>query len=139
MKSFWAEGWTEQRIQRLREMQTLGYTNGQIAMDLGTTRNAIAGKLSRINGYKRTKHPRKSRLYVAHRTKPFRAPIELPPARKTHIDYLKIGFMERHDNQCADRLDEKGDDGLYLYCGHPTYRHHPYCFDHCCINYSEFV
>lgn len=49
---------------------------------------------------------------------------------------LKIPFMDRTDFQCAFVLDEKGDDELALYCGHPIHNGSSWCSFHYGIVYE---
>lgn len=45
--------WTEERIARLRELFTLGWTYAAIGQDIGCSRCAVGGKLTRLQLYRR--------------------------------------------------------------------------------------
>ncbi len=136
--------WTAEKETRVREMYAEGCSNTHIANELGMTRNAVAGKKARLGltkrGTRQSRYRIKSRgmsEYDVVRKIKFKKIVLLTSTDQTKP--RKIGFMKRKDNQCAWVLDEKGKDGLALYCGHKTHDDESYCFSHCCIVFTRFA
>jgi GcrA cell cycle regulator len=138
------------RIEQLKNLTAEGYSASEIANEFGVTRNAVIGKQTRL-GLARsqskqnvpkvqlhigvTEHDTVAKI-VRKKTKP---KISIAPSPANQVTPLKIGFMKMNfGTLCAYVLDEKGDDGLALYCGHPKYGALSFCFGHSAIVYTEF-
>lgn len=70
--------WTPERVERLKQLWAADYTAAEIAaiMGAGITRNSVLGKLHRIGGYTRSKHPRQAPSQKRiRRLKPSLAPV----------------------------------------------------------------
>lgn len=150
-------GWTDERVQQLRQDWAAGLSGSQIAGRMGKSRNAIIGKLHRL-GLRRSTAPRKTyvrkpRRYSPSRPKsPFnssfaRQPLapssqramgpdasgsSLPvlpaqPSLDLALEALKPGLRE-----CRFPY---GDAVPFKFCGHKTIDGLPYCEAHdrlCC-------
>lgn len=59
--------WDEAAVARLKELHARGWSASEIGADLGTTRNAVIGKIDRLglNGVKR-----KDTVKLAHKLRP---------------------------------------------------------------------
>lgn len=141
--------WSDERAARLKELVADKQTASQIATVLGVTRNAVIGKVHRLGIELHTRPG--SRVFP--RPKPIKrrnagatiASIKsrtrkLPPHTYQHqtADVVPLGipFMETKETECHWPLDERGDDGLILFCGHPKWGGCPYCVGHSQIAYQ---
>lgn len=124
----WA--WTEERLARLRELEAMGWPTSRIAAEMGTTKNTVTGKLSRLGLRRRMA----STIGEVPLPKAF---IPRPPlpvwASLGHVTIQReprkvlITSLEAH--HCRWPLD------LYLenipvFCGLPKIEGSPYCYGH---------
>lgn len=144
--SGWArQRWSEEADAALCRMYDEGRSAGQMAPVLGTTRNAVIGRLSRL-GLRRNSPisaapKQRPANYRAHRTlegarrdmgiinrmraKPKFEGAEatmLPDESRTDL----IGIMALNGATCHWPIGEKP----IMYCGHPTREHSAYCPHH---------
>jgi GcrA cell cycle regulator len=75
--------WPEERVKRLRELRALGWSGSQIAARLGCSRNAVIGKLARLDGKEYQRSPRERPLRSRYRVVNVRPPKppKLPPPK----------------------------------------------------------
>ena len=90
-------GWTEERVEFLREKWLLGWSATEIARGLGGTvsRNAVCGKIDRLNLPTRNKLPRQRQV----KGKPFRRAMPEP-------DQARHGSAKRRRTKAEDKRDE---------------------------------
>jgi len=102
--------WTTERVEELTRLWATGLSASEIGRKLGITKNAVVGKVRRLD--------------LAMR----RAPAL--PKRKPNIvtlDRLKA-------NQCSWPEGEPGDSD-FRFCGIPAVMGKPYCEKHCAMAY----
>ena len=57
----------------------------------------------------------------------------------TDVVPLKIGLLDLEDHHCRYPLDEKGKDGLELFCGHSVEENVSYCAGHCRVVFNPRI
>jgi len=135
--------WTDEQIERLRVLWALDYTMLQIADELGTTRNAVSGRISRLRakGYKfkdrqgyTTQKPRtplrKARSYRVGFISTKRA--EYTPEDAASEETM-VHFMDKKIGHCSYPLFDFASRQAYnfnelYYCGKQT--DETYCMIH---------
>ena len=102
--------WTSERVEELTKLWATGLSASEIGRRLGITKNAVVGKVRRLN--------------LAMR----RAPV-LPKRRPNVVtlDRLK-------SNQCSWPEGEPGQPE-FRFCGKSALANKPYCEEHCLIAY----
>ena len=102
--------WTPERVEELTKLWATGLSASEIGRRLGITKNAVVGKVRRLD--------------LAMR----RAPAQ--PKREPNVvtlDRLKA-------NQCSWPEGDPGQDD-FRFCGSPAVLGKPYCEKHCAIAY----
>lgn len=128
-----SEAWPEENIKLLVELWGRGHSASQISEIIpGKTRNAIIGKVRRLNlPYRqplpsfrkaKTKKPRKPRLVSITPQLPPPAPKPEPPRAPF------VPFMEATSKTC--RSIEGHDGTLALFCSNPKIPEESYCLYH---------
>jgi GcrA cell cycle regulator len=128
--------WWGERIELLKALWRKGLSASEIGNELGVTRNAVIGKLHRIEGY--TPEPHKPAPRTA---KPPPAPVWKPPpppkpARRVVINapFLNLTLDELKRGVCHY---PHGEHVPYRFCGQPVKDGAPWCALHCRIVYSR--
>lgn len=142
--------WTDERIERAKQLNAQGLHPSQIALDLGgVTRNAVIGKLRRLGvqlahaGHLFGGRPRKTREAYADRALSMKfkrtvadnnrygtaAIVVRAAARAKQISeapFLNIPFLDLEPQHC--RYPRGGDDGEpVMFCGQPRIADSSYC------------
>lgn len=135
--------WTDERVTRLRKLVANKCSAGQIAMQIGCSRNAVIGKVARLglsfagstkrlgygeaSGYVRVRRPRLPKPKLP-RSGVLHAPREpLPP---THVDDVaRVSLIDREDHQCHWPVGDPQQPG-FGYCGLPAQPGLVYCAGH---------
>ena len=100
--------WTDERVQKLRDMWTDGMSASQIANELGgVTRNAVIGKAHRLGLQK----------------------------RPSPIKRQGVSILDLKDRMCRWPNGHPGETGFH-FCGKTTVQGMPYCNDHCLQAYQ---
>ena len=102
--------WTTERVEDLTNLWATGLSASEIGRKLGITKNAVVGKVRRLN--------------LAMRRAPT-APKRIPNV--VTLDRLK-------SNQCSWPEGEPGQPD-FRFCGKPASINKPYCEEHCLIAY----
>jgi hypothetical protein len=118
--------WTAERVEFVREWRERGATAADIAVALGTTKNAVVGKCRREDiPSGRSERP----------TPPvFRSMITLPSLdliraiegeiaaweRDSGERKIPTSILDRKSDQCAAILDQRSSGGHAMMCGEPT-------------------
>lgn len=145
--------WNEARIEQLKAHVADGLSSAQIGSAMGTTRNAIIGKVKRL-GLKLVRkrgEPLSAKRKAPRSVNPFgrkgaagvvqaakrraekpdaEIASELPPDQSDHA----IPFMQATSNHCRWPLNEPTHD--MLICGDKPMDGKPYCKRHCKIAYQ---
>lgn len=143
--------WTDDVVERLQDFVERGWSAGLIAQELGTTRNAVTGKVHRL-GLTTLQKPTRQIAAAPPKPRPIPAtrppkpkppvpatapvPIEAPEPVDTGDRMIPVPFMERRLDQCAAILPERGSDGLVMFCGEPTVGTTSWCQAHF-LTYTE--
>ena len=118
--------WTPERIEIVKTRTAQGYSARLIAEELGFTKNSVMSKQDQL-GLIRSKIPLVAHARKAPTFKPKGPP--LPPPVDQFVA-LKIPFMQLKEFHCQWILDERGDDGLATFCGHPKFGCSSWCSHH---------
>jgi GcrA cell cycle regulator len=155
--------WTDERVERLEQMHAKGHTTGEIAIELGTTRNSVIGKLTRLRKHQRRRRdiipkappstmPRQrendyslgsmmARLNAGSLPRPAPKPVSKPrPARPEPAEPLsatRCTIMELTSKTCSWPLFE-GREAFHekFYCGGQTIEGTSYCGHHSKIAFT---
>ena len=141
--------WTDERLELLKKLAAEGFSNAVIAAELGLTRNAVIGKRARediptvnpcggptIEVEKRSIRARQAReRRAALHLKPHwsyhsRKVVSLPKPPFGDIVPLNVNLIDLESNHCRYPTDERGENGLMLFCGHPQQKDSSYCECH---------
>jgi GcrA cell cycle regulator len=143
--------WTTERVQRLQSCLSAGLTCSQIAAEIGVTRNAVIGKISRL-GLSTGKRPaaiarrmrdesarnggRTTRLVrllrAVHAQMVTAAPREA--AQEPVASARRRSLMELNGCQCRWPLGDPGNAG-FAFCGNDAVEGFSYCAGHARIAY----
>jgi GcrA cell cycle regulator len=136
--------WTPERIEDLKSLFEAGRTCSQIAREIGVTRNAVIGKLSRLglsrprgeNGIPRPPRPREGALQRQVRIlKILRARMELPAAEEPIGDGQRCSLFELSPQNCRWPIGTPGT-GDFAFCGNATAEGFSYCPGHARMAYQ---
>jgi len=157
--------WTEDRVSTLKQLWADGLSASQIAarLGMGVTRNAVIGKVHRLNLAGRATQPRNSVPRTARKTrepsipgraptmptagatalKPFAAPTPRPmplpePKPLRLVDNAKDGritILHLSDKTCKWPIGDPTHDD-FCFCGHGPREGSPYCEYHARIAYQ---
>jgi GcrA cell cycle regulator len=142
-------GWTDEAVDTLKRLWEKGLSAGQIAINMGNglTRNAILGKVHRLELGKRshggtaTKAIKTKATNGREKAKPVKLakpmPTPAPPPVRSfevedHVDLVDvthlIGILDLKPNSC--RWVEGDPRGVHGYCGRPKTAVSSYCPEH---------
>ena len=121
--------WTEERVARLTELWTAGYSARNIAEQLGgVTRNAVIGKANRLGLSKPTKSS------ITRRRK--REARETPPPEEIVVGPEGgVSILTLTTSTCRWPLGHPGEE-TFRFCGARTKTGQPYCEAHCRMAYQ---
>lgn len=136
-------GWSQERIDKLKELWSQGISCSLIASQLGgVTRNGVIGKVHRLglSGRKTIdKEPRQPRKRVlrprgAHRDNPWhfvalRQPATPPPAPPAS-DVPRVTFAGLEPHHCRWPISDADDQSVVGFCGCDHVPGLPYCAHH---------
>ena len=127
-------GWTEERVEQLKQLWTEGLSASQIARVLGgVTRNAVIGKVHRLGlagraGPARAERPRTT---VTHRTVRVAAPepeiVEQDPLVLEDGKFATV--LTINDRMCRWPIGDPSE-GEFHFCGQKPKNGSPYCDAH---------
>lgn len=129
-------GWTDARVEILKDRWRQGWSAGNIAAELLISRNAVIGKIDRMRLTREAgpRAARKSRAATPGRTTPFRAPKPkpLPPPEPSAAPLNGISLFDLTNETCRW---PKGLVGAadFCFCGRPDAdlsTGKPYCAEH---------
>jgi GcrA cell cycle regulator len=137
--------WTDERIERLKSHFAAGLTCREIAADIGVSRNAVIGKLSRLNLTRGPK--REERRIEARAARGLNALARLQQEMLVEI-YAEAGDMpppgideanrcsllELDENRCRWPISTPGAED-FCFCGNTAPDGQPYCAGHSRLAY----
>ncbi len=152
--------WTDERVELLKKLWAEGLSASQIAAQLGgVTRNAVIGKVHRLNLSGRAKpaasgpRPRKQRSSSPHRPStrhytsgntalkthappaPRRLPVPVPLEDIVVPISLNVSLLSLTEAMCKWPSGDPGTDDFH-FCGHKSWNNLPYCEYHSRIAYQ---
>ena len=124
------KGWTEERLETLKNLWKEGLSISQIGEKLGVTRNAVAGKAHRL-GLPKRQSPISASGFAA-RTKSKKTE-EINSDLPLRLALRKINWSR---SKCVwPSGDPKTTD--FSFCGKPIEPGKPYCHEHCVLAYTN--
>ena len=139
--------WTTERVELLKGHFAAGLTCSQIANEIGVSRNAVIGKLSRLNLTRdkkpeiRRAGPKTDRSRSVPRVQ-FRLLrklfTEVPPAEEGDhaiISEQHCSLFELSEERCRWPINNPGDEG-FCFCGNQPLGSLPYCAGHSRLAYQ---
>jgi GcrA cell cycle regulator len=148
-----APTWTDERVEILKSHFEAGLSCREIAADIGVSRNAVIGKLTRLNLTRRNsdepRRPRKKRATSALGLKPtpreqyvlleaIYARPQQPAIPDEPIDEAqRCSLLELGDKRCRWPIGTPGVDG-FCFCGNAPFEGLPYCPGHSRLAYRPY-
>src|SRR6266566_2658618 len=146
--------WTSERIERLKRCLHAGLSCGQIAREIGVTRNAVIGKMNRL-GLSRPKHviseqleqrraarlwrPKHPRLNIFTQHEMLIAGFPRPQPRAEDIPIYNgrgCTLFELSQMKCRWPISNPGAED-FCFCGNEPVKGLPYCVGHARIAYRS--
>ncbi|MCP3472328.1 GcrA family cell cycle regulator [Bradyrhizobium sp. CCGUVB1N3] len=118
---------TPESEQVLRAMWMEGSSAALIADALHTSRNSVIGKVHRL-GLSRTRRKPKVAKQPTRRSNV--VPLRRKTAKPTKRPGEPVPFLRVKWFHCRAVLDQRGKDGLALFCGEPKTIGSPWCVKH---------
>jgi GcrA cell cycle regulator len=141
--------WTVERVELLKNRFAAGLSCSQIAADIGVTRNAVIGKLTRLNltrdkGREMRRPPRKAAEKGSRPRSVPRLQYQLlknlyaepePPAESEaiHTEYC-CSLLELNEEKCRWPISTPGAED-FCFCGYTPLKGLPYCTGHARLAY----
>ena len=143
--------WTAERVELLKSRFEAGLTCREIADDIGVSRNAVIGKIARLNLSRaegvgeRFSEPRESAKARAPRSAPSsqrqvlkalraRPPAEEAPPEPVLCGEHRCSLLELSEQKCRWPISDLGSADFW-YCGNVPVKGFPYCAGHARIAY----
>ena len=114
--------WTDERLEKLKELWTQGLSISQIGKALGVSRNAIAGKAHRMGLPNRP-----SPISRANTEKP---KVVMPEVTENLPLRLELRQLEWSRSKCCWPTGDPKKNG-FVFCGDAIVPGKPYCLTHC--------
>ena len=130
--------WTDDRVEKLRELWDKGLSASQIAKELaeGVTRNAVIGKAHRMGLASR---PSPVKADPAKRAAAAAAKKKAAPAKKEKAKTApatgKVTILDLTESMCKWPIGHPGEPNFH-FCGKPSQPTFPYCANHCLEAYQ---
>jgi GcrA cell cycle regulator len=137
--------WTVDRITELKRLVEAGHTCSQIAGEIGVSRNAVIGKISRLGltrppgeaGHRRQPGPQERTRRSLHRVlKLMRAAAEPPVEEAPGSDGRRTTLFELSARNCRWPIGSPGADD-FGFCGNEPVAGLPYCPRHAGMAYQS--
>lgn len=130
--------WTDDRVEKLRELWDKGLSASQIAKELaeGVTRNAVIGKAHRM-GLASRPSPVKAdpAKRAAATSKKKAAPTNKKEKVKSTPSSGKVTILDLTESMCKWPIGHPGEPNFH-FCGKPSQPTFPYCAAHCVEAYQ---
>ena len=117
-----ANVWTDERLEKLKELWTQGLSISQIGEALGVSRNAIAGKAHRMGLPKRPS--------PISRPKVEKPKVVMPEFTENLPLRLELRQLELSRSKCCRPTGAPEKNG-FVFCGDAIVPGKPYCLTHC--------
>ncbi|HPF47260.1 MAG: global cell cycle regulator GcrA-like protein [Alphaproteobacteria bacterium] len=130
--------WTDDRVEKLRELWDKGLSASQIAKELaeGVTRNAVIGKAHRMGLASRPSPVKADPAKRAAATaKKKAAPTNKKEKVKSTPSSGKVTILDLTESMCKWPIGHPGEPNFH-FCGKPSQPTFPYCATHCVEAYQ---
>ena len=126
--------WTDDRVEKLRELWDKGLSASQIAKELadGVTRNAVIGKALRMGLASR---PSPVKSDPAKREALAKKKTEKKVTTKITSSSGKVTILDLTESMCKWPIGHPGEENFH-FCGKPSQPAFPYCSNHCVEAYQ---
>jgi GcrA cell cycle regulator len=136
-------GWTAERIELLKSLFASGFSSRQIALEIGVSRNAVIGKISRLKlnigdgtrlarkGDPRVRRPGQQSIMKALRAEAHSA-VEGMPIPTGH----RCSLLDLTEHTCRWPISN-ATDVEFWFCGNEPVEGLPYCAGHARIAYRS--
>jgi GcrA cell cycle regulator len=136
--------WTPDRIDELKRLFEAEYTCSQIAREIGVTRNAVIGKLSRLGlarpggprGRRRQSSPRAARHSQVSILRTLHAKMEAAVAEEPIVEGQRCSLFDLSPQTCRWPIGRPGADD-FGFCGSAPVEGLPYCAGHARMAYQQ--
>jgi GcrA cell cycle regulator len=135
--------WTTERVEQLKSFLDAGLSCGQIAREIGVTRNAVIGKVSRLNlsrlkgPRERNAAPRAARPRIVTQHQILMSIRAQPAAQENLIDSRhRCSLLDLGQGKCRWPISEPGAQDFW-FCGDKPVESLPYCAGHARIAYQS--
>lgn len=124
--------WTDDRVEKLRELWDKGLSASQIAKELaeGVTRNAVIGKAHRMGLASRP-----SPVKTDPKKKAKKATEKKVAKTKTKAPGGKVSLLDLTERMCKWPIGHPGEEDFH-FCGKSSAPSFPYCPEHCAQAYQ---
>ena len=138
--------WTPERVELLKSYFEAGLSCRDIAVNIGVSRNAVIGKLSRLNLTHATPDERRARrkkstVPTAHKTTAkqqlqlLQAVYEQPDGAMPIVSANSCSLLELSEQRCRWPISTPGADD-FCFCGNTPLGGMPYCSGHSRLAYQ---
>jgi len=132
-----APTWTIERVERLKSCFEAGFSCREIAADIGVSRNAVIGKLSRLNLTRERDRdpPARKNAGATPRRQYAMLPAAYAPAEPEPIDDARhCSLFELSEARCRWPISTPGA-ADFCFCGNTPLDGLPYCSGHSRLAY----
>ena len=117
--------WTPEKIKLLKKLWLKGKSTIEIGKELGMSKNAVVGKVHRLELAARPSPIKKNQKQGEQKQK-----------QAAQIKQSKVSLMDLKLNSCRWPIGDPKDEDFH-FCGADTVTGKPYCAEHCKIAYTS--
>ena len=110
--------WTTEKIKQLKKLWSKGKSTVEIGRELGISKNAVVGKVHRLE--------------LNARPSPIKKETVKKTVKKKEVKQENISLMDLKMNSCRWPIGDPKDADFH-FCGKDTVTGKPYCSEHCKI------
>lgn len=114
--------WTTEKIKQLKKLWSKGKSTVEIGRELGISKNAVVGKVHRLE--------------LNARPSPIKKSTTTKTPKKKPQNTEKVALLDLKLNSCRWPIGEPSDANFH-FCGKDTVTGKPYCAEHCKIAYTS--
>ena len=133
--------WTAERVELLKSCVDAGLSCGQIAREIGVSRNAVIGKINRLQlsrchgAIARQPERKRPRVLTQHHILMAVRAAPLPAADTLVPNGGRCSLMELNESKCRWPINDPGAEN-FCFCGNQAVAGLPYCAGHARIAYQ---
>lgn len=114
--------WTTEKIKQLKKLWSKGKSTVEIGRELGISKNAVVGKVHRLE--------------LNARPSPIKKSTTQKTQKKKTQSTEKVALLDLKLNSCRWPIGDPSDANFH-FCGKDTVTGKPYCAEHCKIAYTS--